>query len=59
MQLEIVAKEGQFPKEVSSPSREEAEVDLGRQQMRTSRDAIAARKGSRVDDHPLRSFYTW
>ena len=59
MELEIEAEEGHFPKEVSSPSWGEAEVDLGGQQMRTSRDAIAARRGSRVGDHPGRSFYTW
>jgi len=58
MGLEIQEGEGQFPRKVSSPSRGEAEVDLGKQQMWTSRGAKAARRGSRVDGHHERSFYT-
>ena len=59
MQLEIREEGGQFPREASSPSIWRAEVGLGRPQMRTSRDAIAARRDSRAGDHPGRSFYTW
>jgi len=59
MQLEIGAEEGRFPREASSPSRVGAEVELGMQQMRTSRDAKGARRGSRGGDRPGRSFYTW
>ena len=58
MQLEIREEEGQFLRKVSSPSRG-AEVGLGEQQMRTSRGAIVARRGSQADGHLERNFYTW
>ena len=58
MQLGIREEEGRSPRKVSSPSRREVEVGLEKGQMRTSRDAIAARRGSRVDGRPEGSFYT-
>lgn len=59
MQLGIREEEGQSPRRVSSPSRREVEDGLEKRQMRTSRDAITARRDSRVDGHPEGSFYTW
>jgi len=58
MELEIPEEEGQFLRKVSSPSRREAGDDLGEHQIRTSRGAKVARRGSQVDDHPEQSFYT-
>ena len=59
MELETREEGGRFPREVSSPSRKGVKVGTGKQWMRTSHDATAARRDSRVGDHPGRSFCTW
>jgi len=58
MKLEIREGGGRFPRGASSPSREGVGVGLRKQQMRSSHDAITAKRDSRVGDHPERSFYT-